>query len=210
MEIGAIMTPQDTQVSLKLHIISSKYTSFYEDFPLPNDAADYPSHEELLRYFQGYTDHFDLEKNINLILKSFCSKANHKWKIKWKNLTTNDVKTDIFDALVVCNGHHHGQDFLSTLESFQVIIYILISIKKHCHLKIRKCWLLVEETLLVMLQLKLHAFQKHCNKLEKRLLPNTQIYVWINQRYICFESRWLPRFLRLSFMRFMLELIQGK
>ena len=90
------------------HIISSKYTSFYEDFPLPNDAADYPSHEELLRYFQGYTDHFDLEKNIKFNTEVIhCSQeANHKWKIKWKNLTTNELKTDIFDALVVCNGHH--------------------------------------------------------------------------------------------------------
>ena len=32
------------------HIISSKYTSYYEDFPLPENAADYPSHKELLEY----------------------------------------------------------------------------------------------------------------------------------------------------------------
>ena len=95
------------------HIISSKYTSFYEDFPLPSDAADYPSHEELLRYFQAYTDHFDLEKNIKFNTEVIhCSQeTNHKWKIKWKNLTTNEVKTDIFDALVVCNGHHHEPRF---------------------------------------------------------------------------------------------------
>ena len=28
------------------HIISSKYTSFYEDYPLPDSASDYPSHKE--------------------------------------------------------------------------------------------------------------------------------------------------------------------
>ena len=30
------------------HIISSKYTSYYEDFPLPKTSSDYPSHKELL------------------------------------------------------------------------------------------------------------------------------------------------------------------
>ena len=46
------------------HIISSKYTSFYEDFPLPKDASDYPSHKELLKYFNDYADHFDINRLI--------------------------------------------------------------------------------------------------------------------------------------------------
>ena len=37
------------------HIISSKYTSFYEDYPLPDDASDYRSHKELLSYFDDYS-----------------------------------------------------------------------------------------------------------------------------------------------------------
>jgi cation diffusion facilitator CzcD-associated flavoprotein CzcO len=46
------------------HIISSKYTSFYEDYPLPESASDYPSHQELLSYFNGYADTFDLKQLI--------------------------------------------------------------------------------------------------------------------------------------------------
>ncbi len=42
------------------HIISSKYTSFYEDFPLPKTASDYPSHQELLQYFSDYAKNFKL------------------------------------------------------------------------------------------------------------------------------------------------------
>ena len=30
------------------HIISSKYTSYYEDYPFPEGTSDYPSHKELL------------------------------------------------------------------------------------------------------------------------------------------------------------------
>ena len=46
------------------HIISSKYTSFYEDFPLPKNASDYPSHEELLQYFSDYAKNFRLNEKI--------------------------------------------------------------------------------------------------------------------------------------------------
>ena len=46
------------------HIISSKYTSFYEDYPLPESASDYPSHTELLNYFNSYADHFDIKNLI--------------------------------------------------------------------------------------------------------------------------------------------------
>ena len=91
------------------HIISSKYTSYYEDFPLPKNAADYPSHKELLEYFQAYTNHFDLDKNIKFNTEVVhCSQDNcHKWKVKWRQLKDSQVVEEEFDALVVCNGHHH-------------------------------------------------------------------------------------------------------
>ena len=44
------------------HIISSKYTSFYEDFPFPEGTPDYPSHQQLLKYFNDYADHFQIKK----------------------------------------------------------------------------------------------------------------------------------------------------
>src|SRR3954471_10035324 len=40
------------------HIISSKKLSQYEDYPMPADYPDYPSHKQLLAYFQGYADFF--------------------------------------------------------------------------------------------------------------------------------------------------------
>ena len=42
------------------HIISSKSLSAYEDFPFDEGVADYPSHQELRNYFQGYAKTFDL------------------------------------------------------------------------------------------------------------------------------------------------------
>ena len=35
------------------HIISSKRWSEFEDFPMPADYSDYPSHSQLLNYFRS-------------------------------------------------------------------------------------------------------------------------------------------------------------
>ena len=89
--------------------ISSKYTSYYEDYPLPENAADYPSHKDLLEYFNNYTDHFDIRKLIKFGTEvQHCKQIeSDKWEITWKELESDQVRTDIYDALVVCNGHHH-------------------------------------------------------------------------------------------------------
>ena len=195
------------------HIISSKYTSFYEDFPLPNDAADYPSHEELLRYFQDYTDHFDLEKNIKFNTEVIhCSQEeNHKWKIKWENLTTNEVKTEIFDALVVCNGHHHEPRFPKYAGKFSGDYLHSHQYKKALPFKDKKV-------------LVIGGGNSACDvAVETARISKTTAISWRRGYYLipkfmfgltsdifALKARWLPRFLRLSFMRFMLELIQGK
>ena len=91
------------------HIISSKYTSFYEDFPLPDSASDYPSHKELLNYFNAYTDHFDIRKLIKFgTVVTSCKKIEEdKWEVEWSSLESEEKNINEFDALVVCNGHHH-------------------------------------------------------------------------------------------------------
>jgi cation diffusion facilitator CzcD-associated flavoprotein CzcO len=36
------------------HIISSKVWSEYEDFPMPDEYPDYPSHRQLQTYFESF------------------------------------------------------------------------------------------------------------------------------------------------------------
>lgn len=70
------------------HIISSKYTSFYEDHPLPESASDYPSHTELLNYFNDYADTFDIKKLIKFGTEvERCQQdEDNLWDISWKDL----------------------------------------------------------------------------------------------------------------------------
>ena len=85
------------------HIISSKRWSQYDDYPMPEDYPDYPSHKQLLAYFQGYADHFGVTPYIrfNTEVKKAEKQPGDMWKI-----TLGDSTTEIFDYLMVANGHH--------------------------------------------------------------------------------------------------------
>jgi len=91
------------------HIISSKTLSQYEDFTFDDfdpDAADYPSHDELRRYFQAYASHFNLYPHIRFnTLVIHCKRINaQEWQIETE---TDGIRLfETFTDLVVCNGHH--------------------------------------------------------------------------------------------------------
>lgn len=85
------------------HIISSKKLSQYPDFPMPDEYPDYPSHKLLLDYFQSYARHFAVDEYIqfNTCVKSAEKQADDTWKI-----TLDDGREEVFDYLLVANGHH--------------------------------------------------------------------------------------------------------
>ncbi|MGJ0558371.1 flavin-containing monooxygenase [Methylocystis sp.] len=45
------------------HLISSKTTTQFTEFPMADDVADYPSHRELAAYFNAFADHFGLREH---------------------------------------------------------------------------------------------------------------------------------------------------
>jgi thioredoxin reductase len=88
------------------HIISSKTFSQYDDYPMPAEYPDYPSHKHLAAYFQDYARHFNLYPHIefNTTVLHCTYLPDKKWEI---TICKNGVeKTMVFDALAVCNGHH--------------------------------------------------------------------------------------------------------
>jgi cation diffusion facilitator CzcD-associated flavoprotein CzcO len=86
------------------HIISSKSLSAYLDFPMPDDYPDYPSHEQVLRYFRSYADHFHLRPHIRF--NSRIQRADLLDDRRWR-LTLPDGSQQTFDYLITANGHHH-------------------------------------------------------------------------------------------------------
>lgn len=85
------------------HIISSKELSAFEGFPMPEHYPDYPSHKQVLAYFQDYARAFRLEQYIqfNTAVEQAVELPNHRWQ-----LTLSDGTERTFDYLLVANGHH--------------------------------------------------------------------------------------------------------
>jgi cation diffusion facilitator CzcD-associated flavoprotein CzcO len=84
------------------HIISSKFYSAYADYPMPPHYPDYPSHDQLRRYFEDYAKHFDLYPHIR-----FDTTVLHCQPLlggRWRVQTS--LETRDFDALIVAIGHH--------------------------------------------------------------------------------------------------------
>ena len=195
------------------HIISSKYTSFYEDYPLPESASDYPSHKELLKYFNSYADHFDIKKNIRFgteVVK--CKQSdNDKWTVEWCHIESNKKEISNFDALVVCNGHHHeprypdypgeftgeylhSHDFKSAKPFAGKKVLVIGGGNSACDVAV--------ETARVAKSISI-SWRRGYYLIPKFMygLP-TDLYA--------IKSRWVPRIFRAPFMKYMLERFQGK
>jgi hypothetical protein len=91
------------------HIISSKTLSQFEDFPFDDfdtDIPDYPSHDQLRRYFQAYAHRFNLYPHIqfNTLVEHCCLRSDDKWEVTVSH--QGKSLTHLFTDLVVCNGHH--------------------------------------------------------------------------------------------------------
>ncbi|MEL6865028.1 MAG: NAD(P)-binding domain-containing protein [Bacteroidota bacterium] len=98
-----IYTAKDSSVCETTHIISSKNLSEFLDFPMPAHYPDYPSHRQVLAYFQAYTQHFGLEQYIrfNTAVRKVAKTNKGQWQ-----LTLANGRDELFDALLVANGHH--------------------------------------------------------------------------------------------------------
>lgn len=88
------------------HIISSKRMSEFEDFPMPADYPDYPSHAQVLAYFQSYADHFNLKKHIRFNTKIIhITKLDTEGKDAW-DIELENGEHEVFDYVMLANGHH--------------------------------------------------------------------------------------------------------
>lgn len=99
--------PGHSSVFETTHIISSKPLSQYQDYPMPADYPDYPSHKQLADYFQGYARHFGLYVHIRFHTKvTSCEPMEGgRWQLTFETKDAS-AETLVFDGLVVCNGHH--------------------------------------------------------------------------------------------------------
>lgn len=92
-----------------LHIDTSKPAISFRDFPLPDDLPDFPHHTQLHQYLRDYADAFALRDHIR-----FSTTVEHARRLEpgggWE-ITLDDGSKELFDVLLVGNGHHWDPSF---------------------------------------------------------------------------------------------------
>lgn len=88
------------------HIISSRRMSAFDDFPMPAGYPDFPSHRQLLAYFQSYALAFGLLPHIQFGTRvEQCSlDVDGRWTVRV--LRNGRSTLERFDYVLVCSGHH--------------------------------------------------------------------------------------------------------
>ena len=86
-----------------VHIVSSKRSTAYADYPMPAHYPDFPSAEQMLRYLENYARDRELMDNIEFGMKVVRTAplADENWLVTFEN-----GEERIYKGVVVCNGHH--------------------------------------------------------------------------------------------------------
>ncbi len=90
------------------HIISSRKTTEYADFPMPTGYPDFPSQKQMGDYYALYADTFDLREHIEFKTKVVMClpREDETWEIEF---ATGEKR--IYKGVIVCNGHHWDRRF---------------------------------------------------------------------------------------------------
>nr|XP_027204901.1 dimethylaniline monooxygenase [N-oxide-forming] 5-like [Dermatophagoides pteronyssinus] len=93
-------------------INTSKEISAFSDYPPPTNLSNYMHNTKLCAYFDSYGEVFGFKKYVrfrheilSLELADDFDRTG-RWKVTYKNLNKNEQKTEIFDGVMVCIGHH--------------------------------------------------------------------------------------------------------
>lgn len=83
------------------HLISSKFRTAFDYFPMKKGTAIYPSHQEICNYFKDYARHFDLYEHYR-----FDTRVKHLEKVDegWE-LTTEAGDANTYKGVIIANGN---------------------------------------------------------------------------------------------------------
>ncbi|MDP9891860.1 cation diffusion facilitator CzcD-associated flavoprotein CzcO [Variovorax boronicumulans] len=93
------------------HLISSKRTTEFAEFPMADTVADYPSHRELRRYFSDFADRFGLREHFRfntrvLRVEPVNDSPDTRWRVSVDaaNGAGGRIETAEYKGVVIANG----------------------------------------------------------------------------------------------------------
>lgn len=104
IDVGGLWNIQNPRSTVynSAHLISSKTTTEFLDFPMPEAAADYPNHAQLLQYFRDYAQHFGIHSHFLFNTKVVSAEREENSSL-WR-LTLDDGHSYLYKGLLVANG----------------------------------------------------------------------------------------------------------
>lgn len=92
---------ESSAVYASTHLISSKKTTAFADFPMPADWPAYPGHAQVLQYLRDFASHFGLHPLIrfNTAVQTLV-RAGAGWRATFSDGSTKD-----YTGVVIANGH---------------------------------------------------------------------------------------------------------
>lgn len=90
-----------------LHINTSKRMMQLSDYPMPEHMAEYPSHTEIIEYFESYADAFHVRRRIcfNTEVRHIDKLAQGQWQLQIRQPDGREEQ-QLFEHVVIANGHH--------------------------------------------------------------------------------------------------------
>ena len=90
------------------HLISSKHTTEFTEFPMREEVADYPSHREMRQYFQDFAGHFGLREHFRFgarvdKVEPLDDSASPPWRVTWTD-ALGASHSEVFGGVVIANG----------------------------------------------------------------------------------------------------------
>ncbi|MCC3269153.1 NAD(P)-binding domain-containing protein [Arthrobacter gengyunqii] len=89
------------------HLISSRSTTEFAEYPMPAGTPDYPGHSHLRQYFRGYAKTFGLQRRIRFSTRvtSAVPSGDGEWTVAWEG--PDGAGRGRFSAVVVASGTLH-------------------------------------------------------------------------------------------------------
>ena len=109
-DVGGLWNIGNTRSTVyeSAHLISSKHMTEFKEFPMPEGTADYPSHRELLDYFQAYAKHFDLKRHFRfgvrvVRVEPISQAADTRWRVTL-DPGNGQLESAEYKGVVIANG----------------------------------------------------------------------------------------------------------
>lgn len=83
-----------------------EFPDFHQD-DLFNNTIPFPTQPHMLKFLQAYANNFDLDKHIKLnhVVIRVLPIEDGKWEVIVRDLVNEEIITEVFDAVIVANGH---------------------------------------------------------------------------------------------------------